>query len=386
MERISAWLCPTDQHRARAREAGARVRAARSVAAVASAVALVAMVPFQGWWILLLLAVSTVTIGTFEARLRRSKHPELVVVQSMLVILALLAVGVAFSGGEDSPALPWLILPVTLAAARFRPQVLVVAAAITAAVMAGVSVGVDAQAVADDPTRLIAALTLLIGITAIASALAEGELEHRDLAVLDPLTGLLNRSSLESRAVEIEQQARLTGGPVSLVLLDLDRFKQVNDMYGHERGDAVLRDVAYEIRKSLRSFELVYRIGGEEFLVLLPGVELTEATEIAERVRGSVVEGRPGDLDISVSAGVAAGSGGAIRYDELFRAADGALLEAKRRGRDRVEVAGELPPLSLPGARVFDGDPHACALPRASGGSGTCALPRVSGGSGTART
>ena len=63
----------------------------------------------------------------------------------------------------------------------------------------------------------------------------------------------------------------LTGGPVSLVLLDLDRFKRVNDTHGHERGDTVLRDVAYEIRKSLRSFELVYRIGGEEFLVLLPG-------------------------------------------------------------------------------------------------------------------
>ena len=116
-----------------------------------------------------------------------------------------------------------------------------------------------------------------MGITAIASALTEGELEHRDLAVLDALTGLLNRSSLESRAVEIEQQARLTGGAVSLVLLDLDSFKGVNDTYGHARGDAVLRDVAYEIRKSLRSFELVYRIGGEEFLVLLPGVELTEA-------------------------------------------------------------------------------------------------------------
>ena len=122
--------------------------------------------------------------------------------------------------------------------------------------------------------------------------LTEGELEHRDRAVLDPLTGLLNRSSLESRAVEIEQQARLTGGPVSLVLLDLDRFKRVNDTHGHERGDAVLRDVAYEIRKSLRSFELIYRIGGEEFLVLLPGVALHEAVEVAERVcRGG--HGRP---------------------------------------------------------------------------------------------
>jgi diguanylate cyclase (GGDEF)-like protein len=292
-------------------------------------------------------------------RLRRSERPELVTVQSMLVIVALLAVGVALSGGEQSPALPWLILPAAIAAARFRPEVVVVGAGITAVLMCVASIAADAQALVDDPSRLIAALSLLVGITAITSALTEGELEHRDLAVLDTLTGLLNRSSLESRAIEIEQQARLTGGPVSLVLLDLDGFKRVNDTHGHGRGDAVLRDVAYEMRNSLRSFELVYRIGGEEFLLLLPGVELTEAKEIAERVRHSVAEGRPGDLDITISAGVAASSGGKISYDELFRAADGALLEAKRRGRNRVEVAGELPPVRLPDRRGFDGHPSA---------------------------
>ena len=141
--------------------------------------------------------------------------------------------------------------------------------------------------------------------------------------------------------MEIEQQARLTGGPVSLVLLDLDCFKRVNDTHGHERGDAVLRDVAYEVRKSLRSFELVYRIGGEEFLVLLPGVALPDAVEVAERVRQAVTEARPGDLDVTISAGVAAGAGDQIRYEQLFRAADHALLDAKRAGRDRVEAAGD---------------------------------------------
>jgi diguanylate cyclase (GGDEF)-like protein len=352
MDKISAWLCPTEQHRVRAREAGARVRAARTVAAVACGIALVAIVPFQGWWILVLLAATALLLGTFEMRLRRSERPELVAVQSMIVVLGLIALGVAFSGGEDSPALPWLVLPVTISAARFRPQVVVVGAAITAAVMFGLSVGVDAQALVDDPTRLISALTLLVGITAIAIALTEGELEHRDRAVLDPLTGLLNRTSLESRAVEIEQQARLTGGPVSLVLLDLDRFKRVNDTYGHERGDAVLRDVAYEIRKSLRSFELIYRIGGEEFLVLLPGVALHEAVEVADRVCLAVTASRPGDLHVTISAGVAAGAGEEIRYDQLFRDADRALLEAKRGGRDRVEVAGDLLPAFRTAART----------------------------------
>ncbi len=129
----------------------------------------------------------------------------------------------------------------------------------------------DPQAFLDDPTPLGGALVLLIAVTAITNALARGEIKSRSQAILDPLTGLLNRAALETRVVELEQQAQLTGGAVALVLCDLDRFKDVNDTYGHDRGDAVLRDVAYEIRKSLRSFELVYRIGGEEFLIVLPG-------------------------------------------------------------------------------------------------------------------
>ena len=359
MDRLSSWLCPTDAHRSRAREAGARVRTARSIAAVACGISLVATAPFMSWWFLLLFAIVAVNLGLLERRLRSSERPELVAAQSSLMVLAVLGAGAALSGGEDSPALAWMILPVATSAARFRPQVVVVGAAITAAAMFAVSVGVDPQGVVDDPTRLISALTLLIAVTAITSALIEGELEHRDRAVLDPLTGLLNRASLDARVIEIEEQAHLTGGAVSVIVLDLDGFKHINDTHGHERGDAVLRDAAYEIRKSLRSFELVYRIGGEEFLVLLPGVELTEAVEVAERVRRAVTYARPGELDLTLSAGVASASGGDIRYDELFRAADAALLEAKRAGRNRVETANGPVRLELAGPRVPTGDPSA---------------------------
>jgi diguanylate cyclase (GGDEF)-like protein len=359
MDRIGTWLCPTEDHRARALEAGERVRAARTIAALTCGISLVATAPFVSWWFLILFGVVAMVLGTLDRRLARSEHPEVVAAQTMLIILAVLAVGVALSGGEDSPALPWLILPVATSAARFRPTVVVAGAALTAAVMFAVCAGVDPQGVVDDPTRLISTLTLLIAVTAIMSALMEGELEHRDRAVLDPLTGLLNRASLDARVVEIEEQAHLTGGAVSVIVLDLDGFKRVNDTYGHERGDLVLRDAAYEIRKSLRSFELVYRIGGEEFLVLLPGVDLSGALEIAERVRHSVQEARPGDLDLTISAGVAADSGGDIRYDDLFRAADAALLEAKRAGRNRVETAGGLSLLAFSSDRELSGDPSA---------------------------
>ena len=359
MDRISSWLCPTEEHRARALEAGDRVRAARTVAAATCGISLVATAPFVSWWFLILFGVVAAVLATLERRLDRSGRPELVAAETALLILGVLAVGAALSGGEESPALPWMILPVATSAARFRPQVVIVGAGLTAAVMFGVSVGVDLQAVVDDPTRLISALTLLIAITAIMSALTEGELEHRDRAVLDPLTGLLNRASLDARVLEIEEQAHLTGGAISVIVLDLDWFKRVNDTYGHERGDAVLRDAAYEIRKSLRSFELVYRIGGEEFLVLLPGVDLPTALEIAERVRHAVEDARPGDLDLTISAGVAADAGGHIRYDHLFRAADSALLEAKRGGRNRVETAGGLGRLAFDDDRSFAGDPSA---------------------------
>jgi diguanylate cyclase (GGDEF)-like protein len=359
MDRICSWLCPTEEHRARALEAGDRVRAARTIAAVTCGISLVATAPFVSWWFLILFGVVAAVLGTLEARLDRSERPELVAAQTALLILAVLAVGAALSGGEESPALPWMILPVATSAARFRPQVVIVGAGLTAAVMFGVCVAADLQAVVDDPTRLISALTLLIAITAIMSALTEGELEHRDRAVLDPLTGLLNRASLDARVVEIEEQAHLTGGAVSVIVLDLDWFKRVNDTYGHERGDAVLRDAAYEIRKSLRSFELVYRIGGEEFLVLLPGVDLPTALEVAERVRHAVQDARPGDLDLTISAGVAADAGGHIRYDDLFRAADAALLDAKRGGRNRVETAGGLGRLAFDDDRSISGDPSA---------------------------
>jgi diguanylate cyclase (GGDEF)-like protein len=329
------------------------------MAGLTCGIAVVATAPFLSWWYLVLFGATAAVLGTVEWRLNRSDRPELVAAEAHLMILTLLAVAVALSGGEASPALPWMILPVANSAARFRPTVVIAFAAITAALMFGVSVGVDAQGVADDPTRLIATLTLLIAVTAMMTTLMEGELEHRDRAVLDPLTGLLNRASLDARVHEIEEQAHLTGGAVSVVVLDIDGFKRVNDTYGHGRGDTVLRDCAYEIRKSLRSFELVYRIGGEEFLVLLPGVDLDAALEIAERVRHAVETARPADLDLTLSAGVASDSGGHIRYDELFRAADAALLAAKRGGRNRVETAGGLSRLALAGMRAFAGDPSA---------------------------
>ena len=169
--------------------------------------------------------------------------------------------------------------------------------------------------------------------------LAGAEFDHREAALLDPLTGLLNRTALMSRFEELRQQAAQNGRPIAVIVCDLDHFKDVNDHHGHDRGDVVLREAAYELRKATRSFELIYRIGGEEFLLVLPGVETLEAQEVAERLRKTVASAHPGGLPITASFGISAARGTDIEFEKLFRAADQALYAAKTSGRNTVVVA-----------------------------------------------
>jgi len=292
-----------------------------------------------GWWPIVLFIPTGIYLMTMDRLLDRSDSPELIAVNTLMAMLGVLALAAAITGGSQSPVLAWLAIVPAMAALRFRWPVSRALAAVAAVLIVGVAVGVDPGTVWDDPVMMICALVLLTCIVGVTTALMEGELEHRDRAVIDPLTALLNRSALESRIPELEQQARLTGGSVCLVLCDIDRFKQVNDTHGHDRGDAALREVAYVIRKSLRSFELVYRIGGEELLVVLPDKELAEGLEVGERLRAGVERTRPAGLELTLSAGVAAAAGERVRYDELFRWADAALLRAKREGRNRVVAA-----------------------------------------------
>lgn len=323
-----------------------RVRRARTVAAASCGVGLAALAPLIGWASLVFFAIVVVNLASIERRIARSERPERVVVSTLVLISGMLVAAAVLSGGARSPSFMWMILPVAMAAARFRARVVLVGAALTVAAMMAVALGVDAQGVIDDPRPVLGSLVLLIGIVALTTALTGAELQYRSQSVLDPLTGLLNRNSLPARFSEISEQAVVMGRPISMAVMDLDRFKAINDTHGHERGDAVLRDVSYEMRKALRSFELLYRIGGEEFLLLLPGVGVESGTEMAERVRVAVQDSRPGGLDVTISLGLACEAGASIEYETLFHSADRALYTAKRRGRNRVVVAGETPELA----------------------------------------
>ena len=143
------------------------------------------------------------------------------------------------------------------------------------------------------------------------------------------------------------EQARLTGAPVSFVMCDLDGFKGLNDAHGHACGDAVLRDVAYVLRKELRSFELLYRIGGEELLLVLPGAGLAAGCDVAENVRGAIERSRPAGLQVTASLGVCTATDDQIEFSPMFDAADSALYQAKRSGRNRVAYVPALGELAV---------------------------------------
>jgi diguanylate cyclase (GGDEF)-like protein len=347
-EGSSSWLCPTELDRTRVVDANDRVRTIRLVGAGAIGVALLLSAPWIGWWTLILLALCALNFWNVDLRMRTSPHPERVSAVAIVITLLLIGGGVVISGGPRSPALPWMVLPAAMVAARFRPQVVVAGLVLTVVLIVLATLGVDPTATIDDPVAPIATLALLAAVVSIVWALQAAELHHRDEAILDPLTGLLNRHALIPRFTEISHQARLTHQPVCVLLCDVDAFKQVNDRYGHDRGDAVLRDVAYELRKRLRSFELAYRLGGEEFLIVLPGVSHSEGQEIAERLRAGIEQAHPTGIPISVSLGLSAASGEAVVYETLFKAADQALYEAKRAGRNRV-AAAPAPPNALGG-------------------------------------
>lgn len=331
-----SWLCPTELDRSRVVDASDRVRVIRLVGSIAIGVALLASLPWVGWWTLPIFVLTALNFANVERRIYTSAHPERVSATAVVITLLLLTVGVAVYKGSANPFLPWIILPAAMIAARFRPQVVIAGVVLTVICVLIATVGVHTATALKDPVPLFAALALLISVVTIVRALQTAELHHRSEAILDPLTGLLNRNALAPRFIELSMQARLSNQPVCLLLCDVDNFKKINDEHGHDCGDAVLRDIAYALRKQLRSFELIYRLGGEEFLVVLPGMDRTGAHEIAERLREAIEQAMPMGIAVTVSLGLSGGCGEQVDYDVLFKAADEALYEAKRGGRNRV--------------------------------------------------
>ena len=156
------------------------------------------------------------------------------------------------------------------------------------------------------------------------------------LATHDPLTTVLNARAFASRVAQELGRNRRYGRPLALIYLDLDDFKKVNDAHGHATGDAVLRLVADAMRSAVRQADVVGRLGGDEFGVLMPETDGSLAHAVANRLAGGIRTVFRGTPSVTASIGVVAVSGTEAGSDELLRKADQAMYEAKRAGKDRV--------------------------------------------------
>lgn len=167
------------------------------------------------------------------------------------------------------------------------------------------------------------------------------ECELAELSVTDTLTGARSRSEFLQQAEKVASRARITGAPLTLLYLDIDHFKRLNDSHGHAAGDAVLRGMSDVLQRALRGSDVFGRLGGEEFCVLLPDQSEAKARALAERLRTLLAAVPRPDGQLTISAGIASMRKGESIMQTLHRA-DLAMLKAKQSGRDAVCIADEL--------------------------------------------
>jgi diguanylate cyclase (GGDEF)-like protein len=195
-----------------------------------------------------------------------------------------------------------------------------------------------------DPEELVARVKVHLKIKNLQDDLKRTNELLLELSNTDHLTGLFNRRYLmEALEKEVQRSVR-KGGNLSLIMLDIDHFKQVNDTYGHLQGDIVLQKVSVQLQKELRSYDVAARYGGEEFIAVLPDATIKEAAFVADRVRMSIQKakfsGALSKLSLTVSLGVALFSPESnTSVDGFIKLADDALYRAKSGGRNRVECA-----------------------------------------------
>ena len=193
-----------------------------------------------------------------------------------------------------------------------------------------------------DRQELLARANTQIRRSRFTTRLRNNVQQSMELAVTDALTGLYNRRHMDTQVAALVDSAANRGTPLSVLAVDVDHFKSVNDSHGHDAGDRVLQELAARIRKNTRSLDLAFRTGGEEFVIVLPSTDRAVALKVAERLRRSVsakpfnAGARAGPLPITISVGIASLESPNDTLEELLKRADLALYRAKREGRNRV--------------------------------------------------
>jgi diguanylate cyclase (GGDEF)-like protein len=353
MDAGRSWLLPDGSDRERMVDMDRRLQPIRRTALAVLAVALLIAGPWVGWWTLVPLAIAGVLFSVADGRIERVDRPEYAIFAAWAASQVIIAISVTLSG-PSVPAMAWFAIPVVTLSARFSRRGIVLGVGLSLALLFAVAFGFESGEVRSDPTIVVMPAALVLAVAILSTALMQSDVKHRTDAVVDPLTGLLNRNALDNRLAELGQQSALTGEVVGAIVADVDDFKSVNDTLGHATGDLVLRELGGRLREGSRAFELVYRLGGDEFLVLLPGADERQAALLAERLRRSV-GGAVGEVRLSF--GVAASERGEpLDFEAIFDAADRALYAAKADGGNRVVRASAVPALE-PSAGGPSGEP-----------------------------
>ncbi|MCX7305355.1 MAG: PleD family two-component system response regulator [Hyphomicrobiales bacterium] len=224
---------------------------------------------------------------------------------------------------------------------RFVPIILMVGAHEDDRIVRGLELGINDYLVRPvDRQELVARLRTQVRRKRYNDHLRLSVTQTIEMAVTDPLTGLHNRRYLDSHLQTLFERATSRRRPLSLMITDIDRFKSVNDAFGHDGGDEVLREFARRLRKNVRGIDLACRFGGEEFVVVMPDTDASVAEAVAERVRAEIANklftvGNEA-VAVTVSVGVSSLKGGLDSVTDLLKRADVALYEAKNSGRNKV--------------------------------------------------
>jgi two-component system cell cycle response regulator len=226
---------------------------------------------------------------------------------------------------------------------RNLPILILVEPEDTARMLRALDIGVNDYLIRPiDKNELKARVRTQIRKRRFAERLRANVAQSMELAVTDALTGLYNRRYMESHLGTLVNYAAHRGKAISLLVIDIDFFKAVNDTHGHDVGDQVLKEFSRRIRKNIRGIDMACRLGGEEFVLVMPETDMAEAYIIGERLRLAVsgqdfaIAGIGDNLSITVSIGIAALEGADDSADALLKRADKALYRAKRDGRNRV--------------------------------------------------
>jgi len=250
-------------------------------------------------------------------------------------------VGFAISLAKEDALylLPFIAIPAFPSMVAYRSLGAIIVGVIGSVIVLATGFIAAPDLVIENPLIVSLPMGFLGVLTVVGMALVSSTMEHAAAANIDPLTGALNRGALEARVAEFALADAASYEPVTLIVADLDHFKAINDTYGHDAGDEVLVDVARRLQQELRLVDVLYRVGGEEFVVLLPRTNGTEARQIAERLREVISERPCGGRPLTVSLGLASSDEPGFDYAPAFDRADAALLQAKVHGRNQVVVA-----------------------------------------------